>query len=115
VTPSDAVIFKKMDYLNGHSKSGIKVGDKVKVLRRAKNHQDGWDNIWADSMDKSVGLVFQVVRDDGVAGFWLSDYYRYPYFVLEKVGSGSKSGLALTVGSKPKSTSVDEDYFGLRD
>lgn len=67
--------------------SGIEVGDKVRVLRKAKRHEMGWWNSWESSMDSSVGKVLTVlgVYDNGIR---LTDYsikYKYPFFVLEIV------------------------------
>ncbi len=75
---------KPVDYLVGHNKSGINVGDKVKVLKKAKYHERGWNNCWVPSMDASVGNVFLVDKDNGISGFHFKEGCNYPYFVLEK-------------------------------
>lgn len=39
----------------------IKVGDKVKIVRKVESHSEGWENSWVDSMDKFVGSSGLVV------------------------------------------------------
>jgi len=76
--------------------SGIKVGDTVKVLRKAKNDEMGWNNTWdsgwtggngvSDSMDNCIGKTFKVSRLEGSAGITLEGTgYSFPFFVLEKM------------------------------
>lgn len=70
----------------------VKRGDKVRIVREADSHEDGWDNFWTLGMDETVGKVGTVsdilsrsrgcgievdVPDVGPS--------FYPYFVLEKV------------------------------
>lgn len=63
----------------------IKVGDYVKVTRKAKDYEDGWSSIWDIFMNDSVGKVLQVRNSNSTKyGIELTDYKRYPYFVLEK-------------------------------
>lgn len=77
------------DYLKGHKASGIKVGDRVKVVRRAADLEGGWVNGWDhDHMDAAIGREFKIERDCGSLGFSIDvgdDWYDFPYFVLEKV------------------------------
>ena len=64
---------------------GIKVGDTVKVLRKAKSHEMGWSASWvAPDMDAMVGKEFVV---DGIfhEGGICRDKWAFPFFVLEKV------------------------------
>ena len=42
----------KEDYLKGQKASGIKVGDKVRVTRKANSHENGWNTFWEKVMDK---------------------------------------------------------------
>ena len=78
-------------YVKLSNASGIKVGDTVKVLRKAKDDEMGWDNSWDSDMDGYVGRTFQVQRLDDGRGFRLSDgstgsgCYSFPFFVLEKM------------------------------
>ena len=62
-------------------------GDKVKIVRRAESHEDGWDNTWPALMDDDVGKVGFVVEDNGDKGIVVdteNGHWSYPYFVLEK-------------------------------
>ena len=71
--------------------NGLKKGDYVKVTRRAKDHEDGWDGHWAKEMDDFIGKVI-LVSDIGestgvILSYCCCDWagYDFPYFVLEKV------------------------------
>lgn len=77
-------------YLDLHKKSGLKVGDKVKVLRKAENHENGWHNYWVEEMDSYVEKSFEIIEDNDSMGFALKEknecsYFYFPYFVLEKI------------------------------
>jgi|TARA_R110002110_G_scaffold184875_2_gene391768 hypothetical protein len=37
-----------------------KMGDTVKVLRKAESYELGWDAIWSESMDVFVGNVYEI-------------------------------------------------------
>ena len=66
--------------------NGLKKGNYVKVIRKAKDHEDGWGGRWTKEMDDSVDKVLQVKSlNDYEYGIQLEDYKHYPYFVLEKV------------------------------
>lgn len=74
-------------YFERQNECGIKVGDKVKVIRRANHYEDGWKNPWDVEMDKAIGNEYIVLRLDGYAGITL-DFdlaFMFPYFVLSKV------------------------------
>ena len=64
----------------------IKVGDYVKVTRKANEHEHGWKGLWLDDMDESVAKTL-MVKDIGICdnNIGLEDDYYYPYFVLEKI------------------------------
>ena len=78
-------------YKERQAECGLKVGDKVKILRKVVNYEDGWGNTWNEKgMDDFVGRIGKIVGKHPYAGFHvfcegLEDLYRYPYFVLEKV------------------------------
>ena len=66
--------------------NGLKKGDYVKVVGKAKDYEDGWYSRWTKEMDDSVDKVLQVKSlNDYEYGIQLEDYKHYPYFVLEKV------------------------------
>ena len=77
-------------YLEGHRNCGIKVGDRVRVARKAESEEGGWDNDWIGSMDEFIGKLGEVQGYGGLVGFKVfvrefQDYFHYPYFVLEKI------------------------------
>lgn len=66
----------------------LKIGSKVKVLRKAPDNEMGWPTFWNDKMDNSVGEELSVCQfvdtySDKTFGIRLSDSYWYPWFVLE--------------------------------
>ena len=76
--------------------SGIKVGDRVRVLRSVPDYTDGWGNDWTKAMDQAVGSVGVVKSLNGLMGVEVEipnvpertafgDNFCYPYFCLEKV------------------------------
>lgn len=86
---------KESSYVERQTKwladNGIKVGDKVRVVRKAESLEDGWQTVWNPDMDEAVGKVGTVsyippsfrecgieVDVPGVGRFY------YPYFVLKK-------------------------------
>ena len=78
----------KEAYLAGHNACGLKVGDKVRIMREAEDHEQGWENSWVKpEMDKAVGEKFTIIDDLKENGFSLNIAcsYRFPWFVLEKV------------------------------
>ena len=71
--------------------NGLKKGDYVKVIRKAKDYEDGWDSRWTKERDDFIGKVIPVSDIGESTGVILSycccDWagYDFPYFVLEKV------------------------------
>lgn len=68
------------------SASGLKVGDKVRIMRRARDYEKGWNNTWVSpEMDWDIGKIGTVksMTSDGVE--FVEFLCRYPVFVLEKV------------------------------
>ena len=69
---------------------GLKVGDKVKILRKAVSFEDGWDNYWSEGADTWVGKTGVIIGDSKVVGLKVfleeeDDCWYFPYFILEKV------------------------------
>lgn len=66
----------------------LKVGDYVKVTRKAESNEKGWNNIWKVCMDNYIGktvCVDDIDKTDGT--IYLSfgnSFYDFPYFILEK-------------------------------
>jgi len=69
----------------------LKAGQKVKVLRIAKDYENGWDFVWASVMDKYAGKILEIKEDEktgrGVKLFTpdKNDFCYFPNFVLELV------------------------------
>lgn len=69
----------------------FQVGDKVKLLRKAASHENGWKNSWVDKMDLAVGKVGTVtsahndLKDVYVDFPEVDGRYGYPSFALELV------------------------------
>lgn len=83
-------------YIRAQGRSGLKVGDWVKVLRKAKSEARGWGNSWIPEMDDFVGTVQQIKSvgfsecsaDAGlyfVGGHESKLDFGFPFFVLKKV------------------------------
>ena len=70
--------------------TNLKVGDKVKVLRKAKDNELGWNNRWVDDMKNWVGEINEVINFNATSGIRVysserKDSWNFPFFVLEKV------------------------------
>lgn len=77
------------EYLEKQKACGLKVGDKVKVLRKAEDDENGWEAWWLPEMDNFIGNTFEIIDECKAEGFVLIDNYTkenfsFPYFVLEK-------------------------------
>lgn len=73
---------------------GIKRGDEVRVLRKAKSSENGWRAIWTWAMDYAVGNTYTVKDVQGSTGVQLTTsegIFWFPFFVLEKVKDGKPS------------------------
>ena len=64
--------------------NNIKEGDKVKILRKAESHEDGWDDIWVGDEVGKIGVI-DVIYPDNIRVKTNTESHWYPYFVLEKV------------------------------
>ena len=75
---------------------GLKVGDKVKILRKAEDYEDGWDNVWPEGADTWVGKTGVIKGNGMLIGFKVfleeeNDWWFFPYFILEKVEDNETS------------------------
>ena len=73
-------------YIKHQNKYGLKVGDKVRALRKA----EGEYVFWVSDMDAFVGKTGEIRGKNGGGDFevfceGLKSRYWFPYFVLEKV------------------------------
>lgn len=83
---NQARIPRPLTYAERQAESGLKVGDRVKVLRRSDFGELGWENTWIDyEMGKAIGQVCTIceITEDGIR-LDQCDSYSFPYFVLEK-------------------------------
>jgi len=82
----------KEAYLAMHKASGIKVGDRVRVLRGFGKGEMGCAISDAKEQQiKSIGNTYLVESDRCEYGFGLDNHYRYPFFVLEKLAPQHKA------------------------
>ncbi len=65
--------------------TNLKVGDRVKVLRKAKDEELGWGNKWNPNMDSCVGSIYRVEDFNSRYGIETDNNWNFPFFVLEKV------------------------------
>lgn len=91
-------------YIERQNECGIKVGDNVKVIRKAESGEDGWENTWIFAMDGAVGNEYKVIGNDGTCGLTLDlDVgLNFPYFVLSKV----------VEKTEPSPQPTDDDFEG---
>ena len=86
--------------------SGIEVGDKVRVLRRAKSREMGWEGFWRPRMDFALNEVMEVTRFNSAGGLELGLGFYYPFFVLELV---EKATSTITLFGKKYNVSDIQD------
>lgn len=89
-------------------KNDIKIGDKVRIIRKAADMEDGWGVGWASSsMDSFIGKEARVRRINGRAGIHAGcdnglGSWNFPYFVLEKVVKHKDKEWEVSYGLKVK-------------
>lgn len=82
----DCVIVNGHGYYFGQFMSGIEVGDTVTVKRRAEDHEQGWPNVWIDTMDAWINPQrHAIVTEVDEFGVELDGEWYFPYFVLDVV------------------------------
>jgi hypothetical protein len=85
----------------------FKVGDKVRILRKADNFELGWGNNWSSKMDKYIGKVIEIGKVFP-CGCIKVDGWTFPWFVLELVEPVSEKH---TITIDGKSTEVDDKTY----
>jgi hypothetical protein len=86
----------------------FKAGDKVRILRKAVTHENGWKNSWELVMDKAIGQIGTVLSSDGlqydvhVMVPAVGSSFGYPSFVLELVPK-FEAGQKVQVNYRPNS------------
>jgi hypothetical protein len=82
--------FVPASYEEAQQASGLKVGDKVRLLRAPSHHEKGWKLESLKSFNAYVGKIGTIIEVEGENGF-LIDFKGcphncyLPFFVLEKV------------------------------
>lgn len=87
---------------------GIEVGDTVKVLRKAKDNENGWPNCPPSktTMESMIGKNLKVLGVDKSIGIELDTSMingaaqRLPFFVLELVKKGKKLPEPISISSQ---------------
>ena len=75
-------------YLEAEKGSGLKVGDKVLVTRKADHHELGWKNCWSSDMNSHIGQVMTIENISTMGnGIRMLEQplYQFPFFVLELI------------------------------
>lgn len=74
-------------YMDAQKACGLKVGDWVKITRKAEDYEAGWNNTWDCTMDEYANQVGQImdINDEGIEVQFIACWDSFPYFVLEKV------------------------------
>jgi hypothetical protein len=85
----------------------FKVGDKVKILRKADDYELGWGWGWLSLKDKYVGKVVEIKEVDR-GGDITAEGYIFPWFILELVEPVSEKH---TITIDGKSTEVSEEAY----
>lgn len=76
---------KQKQWIKNHN---IKVGDKVRIIRKADPQENGWEIPWESAMNntiKKIGIITKIsnrgikISIENTIGWW------YPYHVLEKI------------------------------
>jgi hypothetical protein len=94
--------------------ANFKVGDKVKLLRKADYFELGWPNIWASSANDYIGQIGEIINISSNGNIKVSFSsestidYHYPFFVLELVEPVSEKH---TITIDGKSTEVSEEAY----
>lgn len=88
----------------------FKPGDRVRVLRTAKTHENGWDNSWVPSMDDAVGKEFEVTRVSTTGVHFKHRFEGFPPFVLELVNAET-TPLTTKVYKDPPMLTIESRTF----
>lgn len=87
-------------------KNDLKIGDKVRLIRKAESVEDGWPNVWPDKVDGWVGKILKVKEisrgNISCYDFETNDWFNFPYFVLEKIMERKDKEWTVSYGLKVK-------------
>ncbi len=79
---SKSYIAKQNKWLDKHR---LKIGSKIKIVRKGTHDEDDWSSCWTPKMDDTIGKTLSICAFRGKFGIMLNNQYLYPYFVLEPV------------------------------
>jgi len=106
-----ARIARQSTYAERQAKCGLKVGDRVLVLRDCAVDEQGYGVAWNHRcMDKTIGEVMAISDTCQYLGIYLNGFW-YPYFVLEKVED--RVATHLDIGATVYVDGAPEDEFTL--
>lgn len=87
-------------------KNDLKIGDNVRLIRRAESVEDGWPNVWPDKVDRWIGKILKVKEiscgNISCYDFETNDWFNFPYFVLEKIMERKDKEWTVSYGLKVK-------------
>ena len=79
---------EKKSYEKRQRECGLKVCDKVRVIRKAEDYEDGWEARWVPGMSECVGDtgIIEAIHETFGVRVKTDNYgeHYFPYFALEK-------------------------------
>lgn len=73
-------------YLDLHKKSGLKVGDRVRVICNEIKEENGFRFTRYEQREYRLkSYVGEISWDDDDLGFWVDGEYLFPFYALEKI------------------------------
>ena len=76
--------------------SGIKKGDKIKILRTSIEDEMGY----CGCSTSEVGEIEKVTRTQGEDGIQIDGYFWYPFFILEVVEKAKDENMITVAGKE---------------
>lgn len=91
--------------------SGIKAGDKVKVLRNFKNYEMGCGCNWQPEKESFIGKSYTVtqIKDTYIKLDSSPNYHLFPFFVLEVVESAKVIELRYFCEGKDVTNDISDE------
>lgn len=89
ISPKMDLESAKNAFISFHNASGFKVGDKVKITRKANTYEMGWNGCWDSAMDACINKIGEIVGDINNHGWRVKftdvNMWDLPDFILQKV------------------------------
>src|SRR5690606_23886034 len=83
-------------------------GDRVRVLRTARDYENGWDSVWTCSMNDAIGQEYEMAQHADASGVPLKGRYeRLPPFVLERI-TAETTPLTTKVYKEPPMLKIEQ-------